>query len=160
MLPVGIPRAAIPTMENSHSNDPLKEQALQRFADLVAGVGVKRFAQALNLSTRQVNRILSGAQPNPIERLLRSVQSAEPAAGDRVLDFVCQEMGGHFVRQEAFDDATVNAVKECAEAIAAISDGELSELDLREIREAISALNGLIMSWQNRSVDGDTPNIG
>ncbi len=140
-------------METSPSNDPLKEQALRRFAGLVAGVGVKRFAQALNLSTRQVNRILSGAQPNPIERVLRSLQSAEPVAGDRVLDFVCQEMGGHFVRQEAFDDATVNAVKECAEAIAAISDGQLSEVDLREVREAISALSGLIMSFNSRKTD-------
>ncbi len=126
---------------------------MRRFADLVTGVGVKRFAQALNLSTRQVNRILSGAQPNPIERLLRSLQSAEPAAGDRVLDFVCQEMGGHFVRHEAFDDATVNAVKECAEAIAAISDGQMSELDIREVREAIAALSGLIMSFNTRKAD-------
>ena len=140
-------------MPNPPSNDPLKEQALRRFADLVTGVGVKRFAQALNLSTRQVNRILSGAQPNPIERLLRSLQSAEPAAGDRVLDFVCQEMGGHFVRHEAFDDATVNAVKECAEAIAAISDGQMSELDIREVREAIAALSGLIMSFNTHKAD-------
>ncbi len=133
---------------------------MRRFSDLVASVGVKRFAQALNLSTRQVNRILSGAQPNPIERLLRSLQSAKPAAGDRVLDFVCQEMGGHFVRQEAFDDATVNAVKECAEAIAAISDGHLSELDLREVREAISALSGLILSFNTQKNNPDTPQIG
>ena len=146
-------------MENPPSNDPLKEQALRRFADLVAGVGVKRFAQALNLSTRQVNRILSGAQPNPIERLLRSLQSAKPAAGDRVLDFVCQEMGGHFVRHEAFDDATINAVKECAEAIAAISDGQMSELDLREVREAISALSGLILSFNTRNRNPDKPQI-
>ncbi len=153
MLPIGLERTAIPTMPNPPSNDPLKEQALRRFADLVTGVGVKRFAQALNLSTRQVNRILSGAQPNPIERLLRSLQSAEPAAGDRVLDFVCQEMGGHFVRHEAFDDATVNAVKECAEAIAAISDGQMSELDICEVREAIAALSGLIMSFNTRKAD-------
>ena len=131
---------------------------MRQFADLVKGVGVKRFAQELRLSTRQVNRILSGA--HPVERMLRSLQSATPESGDRVLDFVCQEMGGYFVRQEAFDEATVNAVKECAEAIAAISDGQLSELDLREIREAISALSGLIMSWQSRPVDDDTPNIG
>ena len=153
MLPIGLERTAIPTMPNPPSNDPLKEQALRRFADLVTGVGVKRFAQALNLSTRQVNRILSGAQPNPIERLLRSLQSAEPAAGDRVLDFVCQEMGGHFVRHEAFDDATVNAVKECAEAIAAISDGQMSELDICEVREAIAALSGLIMSFNTHKAD-------
>ncbi len=127
-------------------SDPLTEEALRRFAHLATTVGVKRFAQALEISTRQVNRILSGAQPNPVERLLRSLQTAEPEAGDRLLDYICQEMGGHFVRHEALDDAAVNAVKECAEAIAAISDGHISDMDVREIREAISALSGLIMS--------------
>ncbi|MHC4611805.1 MAG: hypothetical protein ACYS7M_15815 [Planctomycetota bacterium] len=126
---------------------------MRRFADLVSSVGVKRFAQSLALSTRQINRILAGAQPNPVERLLRSLQSADPEVGDRVLDYVCQEMGGHFVRHEAFDEATVNAVKECAEAIAAISDGQISELDLREVREAISALSGLIMSFHTKDDD-------
>lgn len=137
-------------MTTPPSNDPFKEPALRHFGDLVASVGVKRFAQELQLSTRQVNRILSGAQPNPVERLLQSLQSADPEAGDRVLDFICQEMGGHFVRHEAFDEAAVNAVRECAEAIAAISDGQLSELDVKEIREAISALSGLIMSFHTR----------
>ncbi len=136
-------------MADPIARDPLKEESLRRFAELVNSVGVKRFSQALGLSTRQVNRILSGAQPNPVERLVRAVQGADPEAGDRVLDFVCQEMGGHFVRQEAFDEATINAVRECAEAIAAISDGQVSELDLKEIREAISALSGLIMSFHS-----------
>ncbi len=141
-------------------NDPIKEEALRRFRDLVGSVGVKRFAQELELSTRQVNRILSGAQPNPLERLLRSLQSADPDAGDQVLDYVCQEMGGHFVRHEAFDEATVNAVRECAEAIAAISDGQVSEIDIREVREAISALSSLIMSFHPQADDtgGSTKN--
>ena len=147
-------------MTEPPSSDPLKEEALRRFANLVNGVGVKRFAQALEISTRQVNRILSAAQPNPVERLLRSLQTAEPEAGDRVLDYLCQEMGGHFVRHEAFDDATVNAVKECAEAIAAISDGELSELDVTEIREAISALSGLIKSFHTQKGRGENPQVG
>ncbi len=134
-------------MADPIARDPLKEEPLRRFAELVTSVGVKRFAQALGLSTRQVNRILSGAQPNPVERLLRALQGAEPEVGDRVLDYVCQEMGGHFVRHEAFDESTINAVRECAEAIAAISDGQVSDLDLKEIREAISALSGLIMSF-------------
>jgi hypothetical protein len=142
-------------MPDTPPNDPLREEATRRFADLVDSVGVKRFAQSLGLSTRQINRILAGAQPNPVERLLRSLQGAEAEIGDRVLDFVCQEMGGHFVRHEAFDEATVNAVKECAEAIAAISDGQISELDVKEIREAISALSGLIMSFHTKS--DDTP---
>jgi hypothetical protein len=129
--------------------DQLKDECLGQFASLVDSVGVKRFAMCLGLSTRQVNRILSGVQPNPVERLIRALQSAEAECGDRVLDYVCQEMGGHFVRQEALDEATVNAVKECAEAIAAISDGEISDLDVREIREAISALSGLIMGLRD-----------
>jgi hypothetical protein len=140
-------------MPDTPPNDPLKEEALRRFANLVNSVGVKRFAQSLGLSTRQINRILAGAQPNPVERLLRSLQGAEPEIGDRVLDYVCQEMGGHFVRHEAFDEATVNAVKECAEAIAAISDGQVSELDLREVREAIAALSGLILSFHAKGDD-------
>ncbi len=133
-------------MTDRDAQDPLTVDALGRFGDLIDSVGVKRFALSLGLSTRQINRILAGAQPNPVERLIRCLQSAETAAGDRVLDYVCQEMGGHFVRHEALDDATVNAVRECAEAIAAISDGHVSELDVKEIREAISALSGVIMS--------------
>ena len=135
-------------------DDSLKEDSLRQFSELVESVGVKRFAASLNLSTRQINRILSGAQPNPIERLVRSLQAVDPAVGDRVLDFICQEMGGHFVRMEQLDMATMNAVKECAEAIAAISDGHISELDIQEIREAISALQSVSMSLKNQRRDG------
>jgi hypothetical protein len=145
-------------MPNESAIDPLREEALRRFNELVNSVGVKRFAHSLGISTRQINRILSGAQPNPVDRMLRALQSAEPEVGDSVLDFICQEMGGHFVRHEAFDVATVNAVRECAEAIAAISDGHVSDLDLREIREAISALSGLIMSFRQLPEGG--PEIG
>ena len=71
-----------------------------------------------------------------------------------MLDYICQEMGGHFVRCEVLEDALVNAVKECAEAIAAISDGQLCEKDIREVREAISALSSIIMSLRHRPTDG------
>lgn len=139
----------------NRGSDPETDRvARQRFASLVNSVGVKRFAAAMDLSTRQVNRMLSGAQPNPVERLIRSIQSAEPQVGDRVLDEICQEMGGHFVRMEAFDAAAVNAVKECAEAIAAISDGQISQMDVREIRDAINALSGLIISMNERKKKG------
>lgn len=142
-------------MTYSSNNDPLQSEALAQFAELVKSVGVKRFAEALGLSSRQINRILVGAQPNPVERLVRSLQGAQAEIGDQTLDYICQELGGHFVRHEAFDTATVNAVKECAEAIAAISDGHISDLDIKEIREAISALSGLIMSLNTKG-----PNTG
>ncbi len=132
--------------ETNAGDQQLEAEALRRFAALVESVGVKRFATAMSLSTRQINRMLSGAQPNPVERIVRSIQSAAPDVGDKTLDFVCQEMGGHFVRMEALDAAAVNAVKECAEAIAAISDGHVSQMDLGEIRDAINALSGLILS--------------
>lgn len=136
-------------MSTGKDTDLLKEECASHFAALVEGVGIKRFAAALGVSTRQVNRILSGSQPNPIERLIRCLQAAEPEVGDRALDFICQEMGGHFVRQEGFSDAAVNAVRECAEAIAAISDGQVGEMNIKEIREAISALSGLIIALRD-----------
>lgn len=126
--------------------DTLNEECRRQFAALVDAAGIKRFASSLGLSTRQVNRMLSNAQPNPVERLIKCLQAVDPELGDRTLDYICQEMGGHFVRQEGINAAAVNAVKECAEAIAAISDGQVNDVDMRDIREAISALSGLIMA--------------
>ena len=137
-------------------DDRLADDALARFRSLVESIGVKRFSSSLGVTTRQVNRILAGAQPNPIERLIRSLQSVDVADGDRVLDYICQEMGGHFVRMENLDMASMNAVKECAEAIAAISDGHISDLDIQEIREAISALASVSMSIRNQRGDDTT----
>ncbi|RMD64599.1 MAG: hypothetical protein D6824_03750 [Planctomycetota bacterium] len=109
-------------------------------------MGLERFARELGLSTRQVNRIRSGAQPNPLERLLRCLQACTPEAGDEALAWLCQEAGGYFVRpSERLDEASVAAVRECAEAIAAISDGRISRTDEREIREAVAALMALLL---------------
>ena len=144
----GVPDTA-PNLSRRKHADVLKDNCHQQFAALVECVGTKRFAQALGVSSRQINRILSGAQPNPIERLIICLQAVDVTVGDRVIDFICQELGGHFVRQEALNEAAVNAVKECAEAIAAISDGQVAEVDMREIREAISALSGLILALRN-----------
>jgi hypothetical protein len=144
----GARAAAASTMTEPSDHDPLKEEALRRFAELVTSVGIKRFSSSMGLSTRQVNRILASAQPNPVERLVRALQAAEPDVGDRVLDYICQEMGGHFVRHESMDAARINAIRESAEAIAAISDGQISEFDLREVREAIGALSGLLSPFR------------
>jgi hypothetical protein len=146
-----MPKERAHEMSQRNHRDPSKDECLQRFTELVDCVGIKRFAVEIGVSTRQVNRILSGVQPNPVERLIKCLQAAEPAAGDRVIDYICQELGGHFVRHEALNDAAVNAVRECAEAIAAISDGHVNDLDVRDIREAISALSGLIMALRKSS---------
>lgn len=135
------------------NSDGLDDGCRDQFRDLVESVGVKRFSQALGISSRQVNRILSGAQPNPVGRLVRAMQAADVESGDRVLDFICSEMGGHFVRNIDPQDAAVNAVKECAEAIAAISDGELDESGRREVREAISALESVLHAARKRLDD-------
>lgn len=122
--------------------DPVDVPA-HAFRVLVDSVGVKRFSAGMGLSTRQVNRILSGAQPNPIDRLIKSLSCCDPEVGDRILDLICQEMGGYFIREETVDAASVNAVRECAEAIAAISDGHISKMDELVIREAVAALTSL-----------------
>ncbi len=133
-------------MSHDEPIESADREHLARFSELVESVGVKRFAKSLGITTRQVNRMLAGSQPDPVSRLIRSLQAADPDAGDRVLDHVCAELGGHFVRHEALDAAAVNAVRECAEAIAAISDGSISDVDVAEVREAISALSSLILA--------------
>lgn len=141
-------------MQGRQPQDECSDRSLAHFRRLVESVGVKRFADSLGISTRQVNRILAGVQPNPVHRLLRSLQATQTDCGDATLDYVCQEMGGYFVRESgAIDDASVNAVKECAEAIAAISEGQITEVTEREIREAISALISLSRLAQERRIN-------
>jgi hypothetical protein len=138
----------MPNTRPSESDD-LRDRSPELFRAMVESVGVKKFSTDMGLTTRQINRMLSGAQPNPVERVLRSLQSSEPEVGDRVLDYLCQEMGGHFVRHEGnINDAAVNAVRESAEAIAAISDGNISPIDEQQIREAIGALIALSRKLQ------------
>lgn len=137
------------------TTDELSRRASEHFAAMVQSVGVKRFASSLGLSTRQVNRMLAGAQPNPVERLLRSLQASMPEVGDRALDTICQEMGGYFIREEgSLDSKAVNAVRECAEAIAAISDGHISDVDEVQIREAVAALAALSRTVAERDGTG------
>ncbi len=135
-------------------DDRLARTASDLFQQMVDSTGVKRFSSNLGLSTRQVNRILSGAQPNPMERVIKCIQCSDPTAGDKVVDFICQEAGGYFVREEHIEAAAVNAVKECAEAIAAISDGEITKLDEIEIREAVQALMSLAKAVRDHRQKG------
>ncbi|MGI9014715.1 MAG: hypothetical protein ACR2GY_10755 [Phycisphaerales bacterium] len=126
------------------------DSPLAKFAELVNSVGVKAFASRVGLTSRHINRMLAGGHPNPVTRLIAALQAADPEAGDALLDYICQEMGGHFVRIEAADRTAINAVRECAEAIAAISDGHISASDLHDIREAIGALTALSLSLNRR----------
>jgi len=128
--------------------DELTAEASGHFRRMVESVGVKRFSSCMSLSTRQINRMLSGAQPNPVERVVRSLQSCHPDVGDEALGFICQEAGGQFVKDESpeLDASAAEAVRECAEAIAAIADGEVSRVDEREVREAVSALTALLQA--------------
>jgi len=116
-------------------------RAQELFEALVESVGVKAFAANMRLSTRQIHRMLNGAQPEPLGRLVEALCAAEPDEARAALDHVCGRMGGYFVRAiDNLDVAHVNAVKECAEAIVAISEGHSPRVEIKEIREAISAL--------------------
>jgi len=116
-------------------------RAQELFEAMVESVGVKAFAANMDLSTRQIHRMLNGAQPEPLGRLVDALFAAEPDEAHAALDHVCGRMGGYFVRAiDNLDVAHVNAVKESAEAIVAISEGKSPRVEIKEIREAISAL--------------------
>ncbi len=148
-------------LEKTMSNQDYDTTGDSHFRTMVESVGVKRFASSLSISTRQINRMLSGAQPNPVSRMILCLQSCDPECGDGVIDYLCEEMGGFFVREETVEAASVNAVKECAEAIAAISDGEITRLDEVEIREAVEALIALARAVRDcRDTGKPDPMVG
>ncbi len=131
-------------MEHDGHDGAMAPEAREQFSRLVISVGVKQFAHSLGVSTRQVNRMLSGAQPNPVDRLVRCLQAADPDAGDTVLDYICQEMGGRFMRG-SLDDAAVNRVVErCSEALDAVAQRDSFDGQVNQLREAIVDLHRLI----------------
>jgi hypothetical protein len=143
--------------------DELAVEASDHFRRMVASVGVKRFSSCMELSTRQINRMLSGAQPNPVDRLVRCLQSCEADVGDEALSFICQEAGGIFLKDEEpdLDHSTVHAVQECADAIRAVADGEVTRADERSVREAICSLTALLRSVrEQRERETEAPASG
>jgi hypothetical protein len=122
------------------SEDPCDEL----FEAMVESVGVKAYAANMGLSSRQVHRMLNGAQPNPIRRMALALVAGASPAGHAALDCLCRRMGGYFVRlTEDLSSANVNAVTESAEAIVAISEDRSPRITVKEIREAIAALAAL-----------------
>lgn len=120
------------------------QRSEQLFEAMVESVGVKAFAAEMDLSTRQIHRMLNGAQANPIQRFIECLACCEGLTAQGALDFVCEQRDGYFVqRADDLKAANVNAVKESAEAIVAISEGKASRITIREIRDAISALASL-----------------
>jgi hypothetical protein len=125
-------------------SDASRRDCESLFEEMVESVGVKAFAGGLGLSTRQVYRMLNGVQPNPVDRFRGCLLATSPTAARQTLDFLCAEHGGYFA--PVADDigaAEVNAVKESAEAIVAITEGRSVRVTVKEIREAIGALAGL-----------------
>lgn len=114
------------------------------FEAMVESVGVKAFGANIGLSTRQIHRMLNGTQPNPLRRFCEAIGACEGPAAQEALDFICRQCVGYFVRLATeLAKANVNAVKESAEAIVAISEGESVRVTVKEIREAIAALAAL-----------------
>jgi hypothetical protein len=108
---------------------------------MVESVGIKAFAAAMGVSTRQVHRMLNGAQPNPLERFCRAMESCDPKTAERALSHVCRQSGVYWIRVPAsMKAANLDAVKEAAQAIVAITEGRSVAVEVREIREAIAAL--------------------
>lgn len=132
-------------MTSEAHDDDLTPEARAQFRQLVDSVGVKQFARSLDISPRQVNRMRSGAQPNPVDRLVRSLQAADPDVGDAALDFICQEMGGRFSRSADETDAVTHAIDQCRRAVdnareRTPEDGRLDQIGaaLQDLRRHIA----------------------
>lgn len=124
--------------------DTLAQRCDEIFEAIVQATGVKAFAAKLGLSTRQVHRMLSGAQPNPLSRFCDVLHACDQQSAEAVLSAVCRAMDVYWIRvPQDLKSANLNAVKESAEAIVAISEGRSVQTTVREIRQAIAALSAL-----------------
>ena len=132
------------------------DHAEEIFEAMVESVGIKAYASTIGLSTRQIHRMLNGSQPNPIQRFVEAVQACEGLTAQQAVDFVCRQAGGYFVVHiEDMAKANVNAVKESAEAIVAISENRTPRITIKEIREAISALAALERLLEEKEANGE-----
>lgn len=114
------------------------------FEAMVESAGIKAFAANMNLSTRQIHRMLNGTQPNPLRRFCEMMLACGTKPAESILSYVCRQMGVYWIRvPENLRAAHVNAVRESAEAIAAIAEGRPSKAAVKDIREAIAALAAL-----------------
>jgi hypothetical protein len=157
MWPAGAGQRVDPKGKSDMSNTRCDEL----FQTMVESVGVKAFAANMEISTRQVYRMLTGAQPNPVARFCEVIAAGESVQARAVLDYLCQRQGGYFVLlTEDLSLASVNAVKESAEAIVAISEGRPVRVTVKEIREAIAALAALETLLQSGKVKSLSPLVG
>ncbi|MFB3891756.1 MAG: hypothetical protein ACE15C_07005 [Phycisphaerae bacterium] len=114
------------------------------FEAMVESVGVKAFAAAIGVTARQVHRMLSGAQANPLARFCDAMGACTRQAAEAVLSDLCRRQGVYWIRvPESLKAANLNAVKESAEAIVAITEGRSIQTEVNEIRQAIAALSAL-----------------
>ncbi|MGP1347736.1 MAG: hypothetical protein ACTS3F_13850 [Phycisphaerales bacterium] len=74
---------------------------LEQFEALVQSVGVHGYAARVGLHRRQINRMRSGAQPNPINRLLLALEAATPDARKSAAEYLCAQLNARFVPNPA-----------------------------------------------------------
>lgn len=95
---------------------------LRMFESVVRETGLVQFCEAIRLVRRQVNRMLSGAQPNPINRMIATIHAAESKAANRAMQYLCEEIGGTFIPASTDNDTSermqADALRLCALAAA------------------------------------------
>lgn len=131
------------------------------FEAMVESVGIKAFAANMGISTRQVHRMLNGAQPNPLDRFCRTMKSCDGKAAEQALSHVCRQSGVYWIRVPvSMKAANLDAVKEAAQAIVAITEDRSITVEVREIREAIAALAALEKKLDQEQATAKAPRHG
>lgn len=94
------PRPDQSNLERMLSTNPRGYAAAKRdlaaFETLVRKTGTAEFCKRIGLVRRQVNRMISGAQPNPVNRLLVTIEAGEPEVARQTIEYLCRELGGRF----------------------------------------------------------------
>ena len=103
------------------------------------------FAQNAGMTTRQLNRIRSGDQPNPFHRAAQWSRLGSDETANRLVSMVCEANDGFFIQEGGSDSTNIeDTIQKAADVIKGLADGSLDEEDRRLVREAVAAMIGLL----------------
>ena len=118
---------------------------IARLSDHIDVLGTIGFAQKAGMTTRQLNRIRSGDQPNPFHRAAEWSRLGSADTANQLVSMVCEANDGFFI-QEGGSDATniEDTIQKAADVIKGLADGSLDDEDRRLVQEAVAAMIGLL----------------
>ena len=114
-------------------------------SDHIDVLGTSGFAEQASMTTRQLNRIRSGDQPNPFHRAAEWSRLGTVESATILVSMVCEANDGFFIQEGGNNTTNIeDTIQKAADVIKGLADGSLDDGDRRLVQDAIAAMIGLL----------------